>query len=294
MTTGKQGITVLPHAGPALASTTHRRRILVKVGGAQLEAAEARAELAASVVDARDNGVEVVLVHGGGPQIRAFSKRLGIEDRYHDGLRITDAETSELALMTLGGSVGRTLVLALSAAGVPAVSLTGADGGTFTARPHRPDGHDLGYVGVPAMVRPELVECLLSWGAVPVLATVAPLDPGEAGDASRFYNINADHAVAPLARALSCEAILFVTDVEGVRDASGRTRPTLSRIQAAALKRDGALQGGMIPKVEAALDAVAGHPGALVKIVPGGSDALTRALDDQVGTRFLPDGRVPA
>lgn len=282
-------------AGPTAAPTTpsrgagsgRNRRILLKIGGAQLESDGARAELARSIADARGDGLEPVIVHGGGPQIRALSKRLGIPDHYHHGLRITDAETAELALMALGGSVGRKLVQALEAAGVHAVSLTGADGGTFSARPHRPGGHDLGFVGVPSVVRPELVEALLAWGAVPVIATVAPLDPSEPGDGSRFYNVNADHAVAPLARALGCDTIVFLTDVDGVRGPDGTRLPELTPVGAAELRATGVVHGGMIPKVEAALDALAGHPDAAVKIAPAGPDGLRRALRADVGTRFL-------
>ena len=265
------------------------KRILVKIGGAQLEADDARRELAESVAAARRDGLELVLVHGGGPQIRALSRRMGVQERYHDGLRVTDAETAELALMTLGGTVGRKLVAALEAAGATAVSLTGADGSTFSARPHRPGGHDLGFVGVPSVVRPALIEALLKWGAVPVVATVAPLDPTEAGDRSRFYNVNADHAVGPIARALGCEVILFLTDVEGVRDASGTKLAELTPAAAALLRASGVIHGGMIPKVDAGLDALAGHPDAVVKVAPAGPDALRRALADSVGTRFVAD-----
>jgi acetylglutamate kinase len=268
----------------------HPSRILVKIGGAQLEEASKRRELAEAIADARRDGLEVVLVHGGGAQIRALSRRVGLQDRYHDGLRITDADTADLALMTLGGSVGRALASALEEAGVRAVSLTGADGGTFSAAPHRPDGHDLGYVGVPHVVRPDLMEALLGWGAVPVIATVAPLDPSCDGDRSRFYNINADHAVAPLARALGCGTVLFLTDVEGVRGTDGARIPVLTPRAAGELRTEGVLTGGMIPKVSAALDALAGYPDAVVKIAPAGPDAVRQALQDDVGTRFVRTG----
>ncbi len=260
----------------------------MKVGGAQLEAAEGRAELAAAVAAVRRADVEVVLVHGGGPQIRSLSRRLGIQDRYHEGLRITDRETSEIALMALGGTIGRKLALALDRAGVRAVSLTGADGRVLTARIHRPGGHDLGYVGVPDQVRPELLEALLALGAVPVIACVAPLEHPDPADPGRFYNVNADHMVAPLAQALGCEAVLFVTDVDGVRDGTGTRLPTLGPVQGAALSAEGVLRGGMIPKVRAALDAACALPSAQVKIVPGGPDALRRALDEETGTLVLP------
>ena len=269
--------------GPAVSPT----RILVKIGGAQLEEPAGRRELADAIAAAHADRLEVVVVHGGGAQIRQLSRRLNIPDEYHEGLRITDAATADVALMTLGGWVGRTLAEALEEAGVRAVSLTGADGGIFTAWPHRPGGRDLGYVGVPRTVRPGLIEALLTWGAVPVIATVAPLDPAAEGDRGHFYNINADHAVAPLARALGCGTVLFLTDVEGVRDGAGAKVEQLTPVAAADLRSAGILQGGMIPKVDAALEALAGHPDAVVKIAPAGPDSVRRALDPAVGTRFV-------
>ena len=261
----------------------------MKVGGVQLEAEDARAELAGAVAAARRDGIEVVLVHGGGSQIRSLSKRLGVADHYHEGLRITDVETSEIALMTLGGTVGRKLVLALDGAGVRAMSLTGADGRILTARVHRPGGTDLGYVGVPERVRTELLEALLALGMVPVLACVAPLEEPDPADPGRFYNVNADHMVAPLARALGCQAVLFVTDVDGVRDGAGTRLGSLTPAQAEALTAEGALTGGMIPKVRAALDAASELPSSRVKIVPGGPDALRRGLAEALGTHVLAD-----
>lgn len=259
----------------------------MKAGGAQLEKDDARAELAEAVAAARRDGIEVILVHGGGPQIRSLSRRLGVEDRYHDGLRITDAETSEIALMTLGGTVGRKLALALEQAGVRAVSLTGADGRVLTARVHHPGGMDLGYVGVPERVRTDLLEALLALGSVPVVASVAPLEHPDPEDPARFYNVNADHMVAPLAKALDCHAVLFVTDVDAVRDGAGAGIGTLTPAQAEALTEQGVLEGGMIPKVRAALDAAGQLPSACVKIVPGGPDALRRALGAEMGTRVV-------
>ncbi len=259
-------------------------RVLVKVGGASVEDAEARRVLAEAVAAARSDGLEVVLVHGGGPQIRRLAARLGLPERTHRGLRITDAETAEVATMVLSGSIGRRLVATLEAAGVRAVSLTGADGATFHARPHRPGGADLGYVGVPGEVRPELVERLLAWGAVPVLATVAPAEGGAAD--GPFLNVNADAAVPPLARALGCADVLFLTDVDGVRDEAGLLRARLAVAEARALEAAGAVRGGMIPKLEAAVAVAGDGPERRVTIAPAGPDAIRRALAGEVGTRL--------
>lgn len=262
-------------------------RLCLKIGGAQLEDAAARARLARAIASARRQGHECLVVHGGGNQIRALSKRCGIVDRYHDGLRITDAETAEIALAVLAGSVGKILAASLCDAGAPAVSLCGVDGNSFTALRHSPLGVDLGYVGKIARVDRALAESLLARGFVPLFATVAALDSGTAGANDHLYNINADHAAAPLAAAFGCDAILFLTDVPGVLDSDKRRITRLSPAECAALRQSGVLRGGMIPKVDAALDALHAAPHAMVKIAPAdGDEAVLAALSKDVGTSF--------
>jgi acetylglutamate kinase len=251
--------------------------LLVKLGGAQLEEPAARAAVARSLAAARAAGHELVIVHGGGNQIRALTKQLGIADRYHEGLRITDAATAEVVLM----------VADLGAAGVASIGLCGADGALFSARKLESSSADLGYVGEVDAVEPRAARALLAAGFAPVIATVAPLSSGSAGARDRFYNINADMAVGPLARALDCDAVLFLTDVPGVLDAAKRRLPSLTRAECTALRASGVVSGGMIPKVQSALAALDAHPRALVKIAPAaGADAVLDALTDAVGTRF--------
>lgn len=262
-------------------------RILAKVGGAELEQAAARASLCRSVASARAAGHEVVLVHGGGNQIRALVKRLGLEERYHEGLRVTDAETADVVLMVLAGLVNKQLVHALQSGGVAACGLSGADGGTFHARKQRVPGVDLGYVGGVARTDARLVEALLEVDFVPVIATAAPLAAGEDADDEHFYNINADLAAGPLARAFDCDALLFLTDVPGVLDGDRERIETLTPERAAKLRAGGVITGGMIPKVEAALAALRTNRDAIVKIAPAGiDDCVLRALESDVGTRF--------
>ena len=266
-------------------------RILVKVGGAQLEQAPARASLVRSVARARAAGHEVVLVHGGGNQIRDLSRRLGLADRYHEGLRITDAATADVVLMVLAGLVNKTLVAALERGGVRCCGLSGADGSSFSARRITRPGVDLGFVGEIERVDAQLVETLLDAGYTPVIATSAPESVGTASDAvptdSHFANVNADVAAGPLARALEVDALLFLTDVLGVLDADGGLIAALSPAAAAGLRASGVIHGGMIPKVDAALGALAAHPEALVKIAPAaGGDAVLSALAAHTGTRF--------
>lgn len=268
-------------------------RILVKIGGAQLEQPGPRTELCRALARARRDGHELIVVHGGGNQIRTVSKALGLADRYHDGLRITDAATADVVLMVLGGLVNRTLVSALGHAGVPAVGLSGADGGTFHAAPLTKPGVDLGYVGKIDGADPRLVKALLASGCVPVLATVAQRRGAEPGEP--FYNLNADHAAGPLCRAFGCDALLFLTDVDGVRGGDGTRLAELTPTDCERLVASGVATGGMLPKLEAALAALADNPRALVKIAPAAADDCVRqALRANTGTRFVAAGAVEA
>lgn len=269
-------------------------RILVKIGGAQLEEAGPRAALCKALAKARAEGHELVVVHGGGNQIRQLTRALQLPESYHDGLRITDARTAEVVLMVLGGLVNRTLVHSLQQAGVPAVGISGADGGTFTAKklePAGPTGNhvDLGFVGTVDHVRPQLVQSLLASGHVPVIATTAP--GTLARDGEPFFNLNADHAAGPLCRAFGCDALLFLTDVPAVLDAQKQRLPVLTPADCERLVQSGVATGGMLPKLDAALLALRDNPRALIKIAPGASPdtssgAVLSALRSSVGTTF--------
>lgn len=265
-------------------------RILVKIGGAQLEEAQARAALCKALAKAKAEGHELVVVHGGGNQIRQLTRALQLPESYHDGLRVTDARTAEVVLMVLGGLVNRTLVHSLQQAGVPAVGISGADGGTFTAKKLEPVGPtgdhvDLGFVGTVDHVRPQLVQSLLASGHVPVIATTAP--GTTARDGEPFFNLNADHAAGPLCRAFGCDALLFLTDVPAVLDAQKQRLPVLTPADCQQLVQSGVASGGMLPKLDAALMALRDNPQALIKIAPGSAhDAVLSALRPSVGTTF--------
>lgn len=260
-------------------------RLMVKVGGAQLETPAGRQSFAASVASARAAGHEVIVVHGGGAQLKELCERVGLAEVRHEGLRVTCAETSELALCVLGGSVNKTLVRALEDGGVPSVGLTGADGSVFRVRKHAPQGVDLGYVGEIEVVDSTLVDALLAAGFMPVLCSVAPLAAGQDGDATRFYNVNADTAAGALAATLDVDVLLFLTDVPAVRDAAGRSLALIDPAGALDLIASGALQGGMLPKVRAALDALGSRPACVVKIAPAaGENAVLEALAESCGT----------
>ena len=263
-------------------------RVIVKVGGAQLESREGRQVFARSVAAARQAGHEVIVVHGGGAQLKELCARVGLDEVRHEGLRVTCAETSELALAVLGGAVNRKLVLALESETVPAVGLTGADGQSYAAQKHTPGGVDLGYVGELVCVDGTLVETLLAAGYVPVLASMAPLARLAEGDDAHVYNVNADSAAGALATPLGADALLFLTDVPAVRDGDGTELAELDAALTAALTETGALAGGILPKVRAAFAALAEAPEMRIKIAPAdGPDAVLEALDGACGTLFV-------
>lgn len=258
-------------------------KLLLKVGGAAIETDAGRRALAQSVRAARELCHQVMVVHGGGRQIAELTARLGLQERRHEGLRITDAATADAVLMVLGGSTNRQLVAAFEAEGVPAVGITGADGSSFAVRRSHADGVDLGYVGEVIRIRRGLIDTLVDNDYVPIIATVAPLADTEPGPRDRLYNINADLAAGPLAQALGADTLVFLTDVEGVRGADGRRIATLSAQVAHELRVAGVIAGGMIPKVDAALAAAQAAGATLVRIASFEAGLLA-ALEPGAGT----------
>jgi acetylglutamate kinase len=218
--------------------------IVIKLGGSTLETQRDALE---DIVWLRSLGAQPVLVHGGGPEINAWLDRLSIPARFERGLRVTDAETLDVVRMALAGKVNGELTQALGRLGGRAVGLTGLDGGLLRARPV---SEQLGYVGEVVEVDPNLIETLSEAGYIPV---VAPLAMGSDGAA---LNINADDAAADLARGLRATKLLYITDVHGVMDTRGELISVLTDTEARRLIAEGAIQGGMIPKVEACLRAL--------------------------------------
>lgn len=264
-------------------SATVKKRVLVKIGGAALDHPVTRARFASSVKEAVDAlGLELAIVHGGGPQLSRYQEQHGLEVKRNErGLRITDPDTARAAVCVLGGEVNAALVSSLTAAAVRAIGLTCADGGLARARTIDPA---LGAVGELVAVDSAVIEDLTSAGFVPVIATLAT-DPSEPLG-GRFLNVNADAAVAPLAAAWGADVVLFLSDVAGVNGDEGPV-PRLDATGAAHLESIGVLMGGMIPKVEAALAAAAALPNALVKIASGATPgAISAALRSDGGTAF--------
>ena len=217
------------------------RPIVIKLGGAALPHWEAVLE---DLRAARAAGFRAVLVHGGGPVITSWLQRLGKEPVFVNGLRQTDAETLDVAVMALAGKVNTDLVAVLQRGGTPAVGLSGVDGGLILAR--RQTDPDLGFVGEVEHVDPRPLEALAGAGYVPV---VAPIALGPDGP----LNVNADTVAGDIARAIGAVGLIFLTDVPGVKDRAGDVLPALDRDRALALQREGVISGGMIPKVDACL-----------------------------------------
>ncbi len=227
------------------------KRVLVKIGGAALTERELLQAFARDVGLLSAVGIGIVVVHGGGPQIGTELERAGIEERKVRGIRVTDEATLEVVERVLFGEVNRDIVAALREAGAQAEGLSGREGHLVRAQRKEDPETDYGLVGTVTSVNPASVNALAD-GVVPV---VAPLGSGPDGKA---LNINADETAAAMAVALGCEALLMLTDTDGVQGSDGRTVEDLSVDEAERLVADGVIEGGMLPKVACALSAVEG------------------------------------
>ncbi len=232
------------------------RVVVVKYGGNALAGAELGdgpdplASFASDIVLMRSVGMRPVVVHGGGPQIGELMERLGKVPEFVDGLRVTDAETLDIARMVLVGKVNRDIVSAMNVHGPLAVGVSGEDAGVLNAEARDPQ---LGFVGNVTSVNPDLLLKLIAEDLIPVVATIGTDDTGQA------YNINADTAAGAVAEAVKAAKLVYLTDVDGIR--SDRHDPA-SRISAATADQlekmlaDGTVDGGMIPKVRSCIQAV--------------------------------------
>ncbi len=236
------------------------KTFVVKYGGHAMGNAELARDFAEDVVLLKACGINPVVVHGGGPQIGAMLKTLGVESRFVDGLRVTDAETAKIAEMVLCGSINKELVGWINAAGGNAVGISGKDGGFVRAvkvqRTQKdPESNiekaiDLGFVGEPETVDRTVVDTLSAAGMIPV---IAPIGVGADG---HTYNINADTMAGAIAGALGASRLFLLTDVSGVLDKAGALLTDLDPAAVKALQGDGTISGGMIPKLQTCVDAV--------------------------------------
>lgn len=244
------------------------KTFVVKYGGHAMGDAEAARDFAADIVLLKAVGINPVVIHGGGPQIGAMLKKLGVESSFIDGLRVTDAETAKIAEMVLSGAINKELVSWISQAGGKAVGISGKDGGFVTAEKierttRDPDSNiervvDLGFVGEPKSVDRSVIDTISAAGMIPV---VAPIGVGTDG---HTYNINADTMAGAVAAALGAARLFLLTDVPGVLNKAGDLLADLDPAQIAELRADGTISGGMIPKLETCVNAVEGGVDAAV------------------------------
>lgn len=254
----------------------HGKTIVLKYGGHAMLNNELKNAVLTDVVLMHYVGMRPVIVHGGGPEITAMLRRLGINSRFVNGLRVTDRETMEIVEMVLVGRLNKEIVALINRFGGRAVGLSGKDANLLEARklfgvvrtPEGEEEQDIGFVGEVTRVNPAVVKTLIAEGYIPV---VAPVGVGPEGES---YNINADHVAGKLAVALAADKLLILTDVPGILARPDDPESLLSTVRAAdvpTLIAAGKIQGGMIPKVECCL----------------------AALEGGVRTTHILDGRVP-
>ena len=230
----------------------HNKVVVIKYGGNAMTNDELKEAVMRDIVLLSEVGIKVVLVHGGGPEINAMLKRVGIESRFIGGLRYTDADTMDIVKMVLTGKVNKELVSALQLHGGKAIGLCGMDGEMIVAEKKQGE-IDLGFVGDIKKVTTKPIIDAINNGYVPIIATVATSADGQA------YNINADTAAARIASCLRAENLILMTDIAGLlenKDDPSTLIPTVQVSEVAYLKSSGIISGGMIPKIDCCVEAV--------------------------------------
>ena len=237
-----------------------QKTIVVKYGGNAMTGDGGTDDFSQDIVLMKQTGIDPVVVHGGGPQIGAMLKKMNIKSTFVDGLRVTDAAVVEIVEMVLSGSINKQIVSAINAAGGRAVGLSGKDGNLVVARKvaltktnpetGQKEAVDLGFVGEPEKINPEVLHTMMKSEIIPV---IAPIGIGTKGET---FNINADTVAGAVAGRLNAERLVLLTDVEGVLDKDKKLGPKLTVREARALIDDGTISGGMIPKIQTAIDAV--------------------------------------
>ncbi|MEM1196351.1 MAG: acetylglutamate kinase [Pseudomonadota bacterium] len=236
------------------------RTFVVKYGGHAMGDERAARDFAEDIVLLKAVGINPVVVHGGGPQIGDMLGRLGVESTFVDGLRVTDEATAKVAEMVLSGAINKQLVGWIAGAGGKAIGVSGKDGGLITARKisrttRDPESLiekavDLGFVGEPASVDTSVIDTAVAANMIPVIAPIA------AGEDGQTYNINADTMAGAIAAALGAKRLFLLTDVAGVLSKEGELLSDLDPAAIGALREDGTITGGMVPKLETCVNAV--------------------------------------
>ena len=229
------------------------KTVVIKYGGSALINPEIKDTIIKDIVLMKLVGMKPVIVHGGGPDISSFLKKLNIESKFVNGLRVTSAETMEVAEMVLAGKINKQIVTEIELHGVKAVGISGKDGDTVRAKKIEQDGVDYGFVGSVESVDPTLVKTLIDNDIIPVIAPIGKDGTGQS------YNINADYMAVAIAGSLEAEKLVFLTDVAGVLKDVNNPDSLMSFMKASEVKgyiENGTISGGMIPKVECCMAAV--------------------------------------
>ena len=235
-------------------------RFVVKLGGASLENKELLHSCGKAIAELVRDGNQVAVVHGGGVQLTKTLAAMGKKSEFISGLRVTDAETRDAALMVLAGRVNKSLVAEINSHGQSAIGLSGGDGQVFRARKKKTTP-DLGFVGEIAAADPRWLEAIWKMDAVPVISSIALGFDGE------YYNINADEMAAACAISTKADTLVFLTDVPGVKGADGQVMRWLTLKQIPELEKGAIISGGMLPKLNACREALT-HGVKRVRILP--------------------------
>lgn len=227
-------------------------KIVIKYGGAAQTSNELKEQFAQDIVLLHLVGMKPIIVHGGGKSITDLLRDLGVDTTFVDGQRVTTREVMRVVEMVLSGEINKEIVSLLDNHGSKAIGISGKDGGFLKGRPK--DFEHFGYTGVIEHVNPEIVNNIIDDGAVPVIAPIA----GSSTIGHPGFNINADLAASKIAIALKARKVLFLTDTPGVLDKEMKLLTNLSIEQTEALKKDGTIHGGMVPKVDACIEALRG------------------------------------
>lgn len=254
--------------------------ILVKIGGSTLGSHDTTIE---DIVKLQKEGKSVVVVHGGGALITEWLKKQGVATKFVQGERVTDKPTLEVATAVLAGLVNKDIVASINGLGGKAVGISGVDGNLIEGKI---GDKEKGYVGTTVRVNTGILEALTGAGFVPVIAPIGINVVDRTPDAPPTLNFNADVVAGEIAAAIGAERLIFLTDVPGVNDKSGKLLPRLSPVEAEALITSGVASGGMIPKIRACLTALSTTHSA-------GSFGLAQDKSGQASTTCIIDGRQP-
>ncbi len=233
----------------------YNKTIVIKYGGNAMQSDDLVQSVMGDIILLNLVGMKVVLVHGGGPEISEMLKKIGKESRFINGLRYTDSETMDIVQMILAGKVNKDLVSLIEQKGGSAAGFCGLDGSMLICKKHQPDNTDYGFVGEIVQVNTKLIDNALDAGVIPVIASIGK------GEDGSVYNINSDLAASGIAAALKALKLIILTDTKGLlRDVNDPQSliNKITREEAQKLIKDGVINGGMIPKINCCLDALAG------------------------------------